>query len=231
MHTFSAEVIKKEFLTENIVQLMTTIPVEAEPLAFNPGQFTQFLIGEKIFRSYSIVSLPSELPQVTFCIKLEDGGVGSEYVQALAVGDMIPMRGPLGNFVIRDPQTPMVFVANGVGIAPFYSMIPDLLEKNPNAHASLIFGVRSEQDAFYYDRFIALAQSHPHFSFVPTLSRPEQAWSGYAGRVTSYVTEHYDQHRDALFYLCGSLSMVQDVRAILMQNGHPTDKIKLEIFT
>ncbi|MCC7356188.1 MAG: FAD-dependent oxidoreductase [Candidatus Doudnabacteria bacterium] len=230
MQTFSPEITKIEKLTSNILELSMVIE-GGEFLTFIPGQFVQFIIGDKVFRSYSIISLPEELPLLKFCIKLEDGGVGSEYVRLLKVGDSVPMRGPTGKFVVGEAQESAVFVANGVGVAPFYSMIPNVLTKNPEAQASLIFGVRTESDIFYHKFFTSLAENHSNFNFVQALSQPQSEWHGYTGRVTKYIEENYHELSNSTFYLCGSLGMVQDVRAILMQNGHPTDKIKLEIFT
>ena len=230
MQTFSPEITKIEKLTPDILEL-SMVAEGSEFLSFVPGQFVQFIIGDKVFRSYSIISLPEELPLLKFCIKLEDGGVGSEYVRLLKVGDSIPMRGPLGKFVVGETSERAVFVANGVGIAPFYSMLPNLLNKNPEAQASLIFGVRTESDIFYHDFFTSLAENHSNFNFVQALSQPQSEWHGYTGRVTKYIEENYHQLANSTFYLCGSLGMVQDVRAILMQNGHSIDKIKLEIFT
>lgn len=230
MQTFSPKVTKIEQLTSNVVEL-SLIAEGSEFLSFVPGQFVQFIISDKVFRSYSIISLPEELPLLKFCIKFEDGGVGSEYVRLLKVGGSVPMRGPVGKFVVGDTAKQSIFVANGVGIAPFYGMIQDLLQNNPDAQASLIFGVRSEQDIFFHDYFASLAEKHKNFNFVQALSQPQSAWQGYTGRVTKYISENYQELTDSTFYLCGSLAMVQDVRAILMQNGHPIDKIKLEIFT
>ncbi len=230
MQTFSPKVTNIEYLTSNVVEL-SLIAEGSEFLSFVPGQFVQFIISDKVFRSYSIISLPEELPVLKFCIKLEDGGVGSEYVRLLKVGDSVPMRGPVGKFVIGDVPERLTFVANGVGIAPFYGMVLDLLQKNSDAQVALVFGVRSEQDIFYNEYFSSLASQHKNFKFVQALSQPQSTWRGYNGRVTKYITENYHELSDSTFYLCGSLAMVQDVRTILMQNGHPIDKIKLEIFT
>ncbi len=230
MQTFSPKVTNIEYLTPNVVELSMLVE-GGEFLSFLPGQFVQFIIADKVFRSYSIVSLPEVLPQLKFCIKFEDGGVGSEYVRSLKVGDSVPMRGPVGKFVIQDTVGQVVFVANGVGIAPFVGMIPDLLQKKTDVDTTLVFGVRSEQDIFYSEHFSSIAKEYQNFNIIQALSQPQPTWQGYSGRVTKYITENYNQYKDATFYLCGSLGMVQDTRAILMQNGHPIDKIKLEIFT
>lgn len=230
MQNFSPKVTKIEYLTSNVLELSLLVE-GSEFLSFIPGQFVQFIISDKVFRSYSIISLPSDLPVIKFCIKLEDGGVGSEFVRLLKVGDSVPMRGPAGKFIVGDISEQATFVANGVGIAPFYGMVSDLLEKNPDAQVSLIFGVRSEDDIFYYDFFESLATDYKNFHFIQALSQPKSQWQGYNGRVTKYITENYHELVESTFYLCGSLGMVQDARTILMQNGHQIDKIKLEIFT
>ncbi len=231
MQTYLTEVTAIKYLTANIVELHVRL-VPPEPMAFTAGQFMQFDCNGT-WRSYSITSVPTGTDvTLTFCVKLIPEGVGSTFVRGLEVGGSVTMRGPLGVFAVKeiDFNRNLCFVATGVGIAPFYSMIPDLLTRGYVHAVTLVFGVRSEEDVFYFDKFSSLEKLHPNFGFIPMLSQPKSHWPGETGRVTTYVDSAFERFSDRLFYLCGSQEMVTNMRALLLKKGHHAHDIHLEIF-
>jgi ferredoxin-NADP reductase len=231
MEKIITQVVEVKYLTMKVVELHVKL-VAPDIVKFHAGQFMQF-DAHGYFRAYSISNPPTGLDStLTFCIELIDGGVGSEFVRKLKPGDEVKMRGPLGVFGVKqkDLERDMVFVATGVGIAPFVSIISDLLARGYLGNIFLLYGLRNEENVFYYDKFNKLAKMHSNFKFVPILSKPESHWPGEMGRVTTYVEVHYSEFRDRLFYLCGSKEMVADVRDILIKNNHNTKDIHLEIF-
>jgi len=74
----------------------------------------------------------------------------------------------------------------------------------------------------------ALQKKYNNFSFTLTLSRPESAWPGARGRVTTHLDNRIDQN--AHYYLCGNLPMITDVRKILEERGIAKNKVHFEIF-
>lgn len=226
-----AEVVYLKYLTQDVVELETKL-IAPDIVHFKAGQFLQFNI-HGVFRSYSIVNPPEgETGTLLFLIKIIPGGVGSEYVKALKPGDVITMRGPMGVMGVKENHwdRPLFFVATGVGVAPFNSIIHDLLNRGFDQQITLVFGVRSEEDTFYYDSFRSLAHFYKNFHFIPILSRPQSHWPGEVGRVTTYLDIHYEQHVESVFYLCGSKEMVMDSHKILIGRGHKGADIHLEIF-
>ena len=128
-------------------------------------------------------------------------------------------------------QKDLLFIATGVGIAPVRSVIFDLLNKTFPNNIKLLFGLRSEQDIFYYDVFEKLADQHQNFSFIPMLSKPQGEWAGQKGTVTDYLKSHTDIIRNQVSFICGSQAMVTDVRDILLRSGRSSGDIKQEIFS
>ena len=230
MHEYLTQVTQIKYLTLNVVELSVKLVAPID-LDYRAGQFMDFKIGS-VFRSYSLASPPTvNEQQVNFCIKLEPQGVGSDFVRNLKIGSDIVMKGPAGNFIIRDFNRPIFFVATGVGIAPFAAMIPDMLVRGYKENVRLLFGVRSEEDVFYYDRFNRLAKQYENFKFIPILSRPHSHWPGETGYVTTYIEVDYPYYKDYIFYVCGSKNIVMDMRTLLLKLGHGPDNIKLEIFS
>ena len=203
-----------------------------EPIStrFTAGQFMQFKIGS-VLRSYSIINVPDHNRFLKFCVGLLDNGEASDFFRSAKIGQELFMRGPSGIFSIENFSKNSFFVAGGVGIAPFCSMIPDMLARSYEGKAHLLFGVATEDDIFYFDRFNHLHNLYPNFTFTPIVSRPQLHWPGETGRVTTYLDVAYEYYKDYLYYICGSSEMVKDARDLLLKKGQNIADIKLEIFT
>ena len=71
----------------------------------------------------------------------------------------------------------LVFVATGTGIAPFRSMIRDLLRKGFQRNIWLLFGTRYERGIPYDEEGQLLESYYPQFHYIPTVSRPSPVFS------------------------------------------------------
>jgi ferredoxin-NADP reductase len=226
---FVATLSEKKEIAKNILELRFTKP---EGFSYQAGQFVQFYIpqAEKpVLRSYSISSIPTD-PYLEFCIKILDGGIASEHVSQMSVGDTLEFRGPKGRFIVEENEHDHYFVATGVGLAPIMGMLRQLaISKESSQPARLLFGVRSEEDLFWVERLDALKETFPLFEYAVTLSQPKPTggWQGLKGRVTDHLLHHHMKHR---FYLCGSADMVKDVRSLLIEHGTEARAIHFEIF-
>jgi NAD(P)H-flavin reductase len=231
MQDYLAEVTAKTFLTANVVELELRL-LEPDAMEFKAGQYMFFKVGGEELRCYSMVNPPIERnPILRFLIKLVPQGLGSEYIKKLDIGATVSMMGPTGGFSIPDMEHELFFVAQGIGVAPFCSIVPNLLANGFTKPLRLLFGVRNEEDVFYYHKFTELLQLHPNFTFIPILSQPESHWPGETGRVTTYLSVAYPSYRNSVFYICGRPDMVAESRQILLKAGHQARDIKTEIFT
>lgn len=229
MQEYTAKISHKKHLTEHVIELFIEL-VSPSDIQFKPGQFMQFKIGT-VMRSYSITSIPTETnTTLGFCIELVENGVGSLMFQKANVGDEVVVRGPSGIFTFSQFDRNVSFVATGVGVAPFTSIIPSILSAGYTGNVHLLFGVRHEEDVFYFDKFTHLQSLYPNFKFTPMLSQPRSHWPGEVGRVTTYLDVAYEYYKDNMFYICGGMEMIKDTRALLIKKGHNPKDIKLEIF-
>ncbi len=226
---FSAQLREKKQLAGETYEFRFDKPPGFEFLA---GQFLQFCIPQPekmVLRSYSISSTPSD-PYLEFCIKFLEGGLASQYLKNMNIGDSVEFQGPRGLFVHKENGIAISLIATGTGIAPIMGIIRDELENKKNTQeVRLLFGVRSEEDVFWLDRFENLKKQYPNFVYDVTLSQPkiDGSWAGLRGRVTEHILHHLVSHK---FYLCGNAAMVKDVRTILLENGVEPKAIHFEIF-
>ena len=224
MQLFQAQVERIRDLTHDVREIELRLK-EPPAIAFKAGQFVSFEVGRDalnrtIVRPYSIASQPSQRERVLLLLNLVPGGPGSTYLFSLRVGDETQFKGPTGAFYLRDdPARDILFVATATGIAPLRSMLYALSERGFPRPVTLYWGLRSQRDLYYKDELEALASAHPNFSFITTLSRPEDDWTGERGRVTPLVETRIASVQNLAVYLCGNEGMIKDVTAVLQKKG------------
>jgi len=224
LQLFRAQVERIRDLTHDVREIELRLK-EPPAIAFKAGQFVSFEVGRDalnrtIVRPYSIASPPSQPERPLLLLNLVQGGPGSTYLFSLRVGDETQFKGPTGAFYLReDPARDLLFVATGTGIAPLRSMLYALSERGFPRPVTLYWGLRSQRDLYYQDELEALARAHPNFSFVTTLSRPEDGWTGERGRVTPLVRRALRPCRTSPSISAGTKGMIKDVTAVLQKKG------------
>lgn len=204
---------------------------EIREFTFDPGQFVSVvktIESKPITRAYSIAS-PRMANRFSLCLNKVENGHVSPFLFRLQPGDEIDIQEPIGYFTMRHPGHHAVFVATGTGIAPFRSMLLEHVPKT-EPHITLLFGVRHEYGLLYREEFEELARRHPHFRFVPTLTRPTPEWRGKIGRVQEHLDDvlKTDDLATLDVYICGLKGMVDDVRRELKQRGFDRKQILYE---
>ncbi len=204
------------------------VPGLAE-LRFKPGQFVSvkhMVDGREITRAYSIASQP-EGNRFALCLNRIENGLVSKYLFEIEPGSEVEVGEALGYFTLRNPQRDALFVATGTGVAPFRSMLLQHLTEMQQ-RITLLMGCRYPEGLMYRDEQNQLAQAHAHFSFVPTVTRPDESWDGRIGRVQAHLDEVLGERRDVDIYICGLKEMVDDVRSLLKQRGFDRKQIIYE---
>jgi phenol hydroxylase P5 protein len=193
------------------------------PIRFQAGQYVNLeLPGDIGSRAFSIASIPSSDGEVELNIRIVPGGKGTTYVhEQLKAGERVRISGPYGRFFVKkSAQMPMIFMAGGSGLSSPRSMILDLLEEGCELPMTLVYGQRTRAELYYHDEFLALAQKHPNFRYVPALSDEpaDSDWTGFRGYVHDAAKDAFDNDfRDHKAYLCGPPLMIDACITTLMQ--------------
>jgi ferredoxin-NADP reductase len=235
---FTAEVTNIVDETENAKHFWLKVP-ELEVLNFKAGQFITFdlPIHEKKnrrWRSYSIVSPPSGTNEFELLIGFVPNGPASKYFwNEVQVGTTIPFKGPSGIFVLPHViETDLCLIATSTGVAPFRSMLLDLLNHpRPLKNLYLVFGTRFQKDIFYRKELEDLQSKIPGFKFIVTLSRENSPeYTGRKGYVHPIYEELFADRRPAQFYLSGWKHMVDDAKLRIAAMGYDRKAIHVEIY-
>ncbi len=222
---FETKIIAKKYLTRDVIELSFSIP---ETFDFQAGQFVMLRMKNADiykFKSYSVLSPPTQKGKLDLCIKIIDGGFASEAFKSIEVGETLTIRGPFGQFTFKDKAPEAWFIGTGTGVAPFYCMLKEYLPKSEKKFR-LIFGVRKKEDLFYHEDFQEMEKVYPSFLYWPTLSQGE--WEGYSGRVQKHLGEDL-QNKD--FYICGLKEMVLETQEYLLKRGVSPEHIHFERYS
>jgi ferredoxin-NADP reductase len=207
---------------------------------FKPGQFANFTLDSAIAtdaggstRSLSIASAPHEKDLVVG-MRMRDTGF-KRAASALPIGSPFLLEGPYGNLILhRDITRPAVFLAGGIGITPFRSMIRHATEVGSAHRIFLFYSIRRLEEAAFLKELRAMHELDLHFKFIPTITHPDRAprhWRGEVGHISELMlTKWLPDFRIPVFYIAGPPGMVAGMRYILGEVGVPDDDIRAEEF-
>ena len=170
-------------------------------------------------------------------------GICSSYIYSLKPGDKITISGPYGEFFLPkdlSPETELIFVGGGAGMAPMRSHIMHLFKTEKTSRkVNFFYGARALKEAFYLDDYHAIEKEFPNFKFHLALDRPDPEADAagvpyVAGFVHNVMFETYlknhEAPEDALYLMCGPPMMVGAVVNLLDSLGVPPDNILYDNF-
>lgn len=230
---YTAKLIEKAYLDEGERFLSLKFElIKPNEVKFLAGQYISMKVsevGER--RSYSIVSTPDVDHAVTMVAEIIPEGLGSNYLCGLDYGAEVELLMPMGKFVVESDANKLLFVATGVGIAPIFAMINDLLinegERRP---MRLHWGMRYEKDIFWMDELEMLAEQHENFVYDLVLSKPGDSWKLCWGHVQDCINRDLDNMGEWEAYVCGNQKMIKNVKELLVEKGMNEDVINYEKF-
>jgi ferredoxin-NADP reductase len=207
---------------------------------FKPGQFANFTLDSPIVtdaggstRTLSIASAPHEKDLIV-AMRMRDTGF-KRAADALPIGVPFLLEGPYGNLILhRDVGRPAVFLAGGIGITPFRSMIWHAMEIGSAHRISLFYSIRRLEEAPFLKELQEIHELNPRFRFIPTITHSDglpQDWRGELGHITGLMlTKWLPDFQTPIFYLAGPPGMVAGMRQILCEADVSDDDIRAEEF-
>lgn len=222
---FSAAVVSTRELTYDIKEIRLALKDPPE-IPHRPGQYVQVLAPSRdgpVSLAYSISSPSHEPAVVELIVRLVPGGIGSTYLHNLGIGDEVAFTGPYGDFILsEDPQTEVICVGGGCGMAPMRNIIHTIYRRWPDRACWLFFGARTTRDVFYLEEFQALAARRPSFHVVYALSDPlgpHERWAGQIGFIHLSVDRFLAAGVKRQAFLCGPPPMIEAVTSVLRGKG------------
>lgn len=196
-------------------------------LNFLPGQYMEWTLPHKdmdtrgVRRFFTLASSPTE-EDIKIAVRMSKHG--SSFKKALQnIGNKKIVAAQLaGDFTLpNDSSQKLVFIAGGIGITPFRSMIKYLLDKNEKRDITLFFTAKTDNEFVYKDIF---AQAKKKLGIKVIYTETEKD-----GRLdTEKIKAKVPDYKKRMFYLSGPHAMVEGFKDTLGKAG--VTKIKTDYF-
>ena len=230
-----------------------TIAIQLEKPAgwrFQAGQFLDLGIiapsetdAEGDTRSFSIASAPHE-ETLMVATRLRDSAFKRELTK-MPLGALVNIAGPSGDLVLdrnahdrnaqdQNAQRPAVFLAGGIGITPFRSMVLQAAHDKSPEPIFLFYSNRRPEDAPFLEELQALAKLNPHYKLIASMTKMEQShrsWHGETGPIDKeMLARHLHNAISPVYYIAGPPAMVQALQTMIQQSGVANSDIRAEEF-
>jgi ferredoxin-NADP reductase len=207
-------------------------------LAFAAGQYLEWTLpvlrpddrGNR--RYFTIASAPTE-DNVRLGVKFAPAGSAFKRELAeLRPGDTIVASQLAGSFTLpRDPQQKLAFIAGGIGITPFRSMLEHMLDNDESRPVVVLYGNRSASEIAYRDLLNAAERQlgiRTHYAVIDKDGASSNMHIGFIDE--KLIRSAVPDFAERTFYISGPQSMVDAERKLLRRMGVPFWRIKTDFF-
>lgn len=196
-----------------------------------PGQYMEWTLGHAkpdlrgTRRTLTIVSSPSE-EGLAVAVKIPAGRTSSfkRALLALRPGDPIAAAQAAGDFTLpRDAAIPLLFIAGGIGVTPFRSMLRALTDWKEHRDIVLVYACADPVEFAYRDVFSAAEGAGVRTVYLDTTAE---------GRMTrEYLERHVPDFLARIAYVSGPSAMVRGTAKSLRDAGVPRRRIVTDVFS
>lgn len=218
----------------------TTVFYFEKPQNFRylPGQYAYFYLKSegffkrKLTRHFSLITTPFE-EKIGFATRMRPESDFKNKLNELPIGGEVEMDGAYGDFVLpKNIANPLIFLAGGIGITPFYAMIKEVTSKKTGARITLFYSNREPGSAAFLDELKKL--ENEDYKLVATMSDANltsEEWSGERGRITpELIKKHAPSWKESVYYIAGPSKMIQAMQEMLKLMTIPSSQVKSETF-
>lgn len=209
-----------------------------EPMDFSPGQYVDLTLinppydderGPK--RHFSIINSPNHKETIMFATRLRDSAF-KKTLQGMPIGGQIEIHHIGGKFTLpQDKSKNYVFIAGGIGITPFMSMLRFIQENNLPHKVTLIYSNRNQESTAFLEELRELDSKLPKFKLVLTMTE-DPNWSGEKDKVdANFIKKYLTKPNNYTYYMAGPPPMVEAITSELKQAGVDSQNITTENFT
>lgn len=181
-------------------------------------------------RHFTISNSPTEEEFIVITTRIREESGYKKTLNELNIGDFVEGRGPLGSFIFNEEDNTKshVFLAGGIGITPFRSMIKYNIDQKLNLPMYLVYS-NSDSDFVFKNELDLWAEKNNNIKI-------EYVDTSKVGRIDNQkidnILKKYNlTSKNCLFYAVGPSSFVDAVENVLLELNVSENVIKTEKFT
>jgi ferredoxin-NADP reductase len=219
--------------------LLVTLDLLGEDVDFAPGQYffvTLPDIGHQdergLRRHISVVTSPNEKGVLGFATRLRESAFKTT-LRELPAGTEVEVEPPKGNFALpADPSRPLVFVAGGIGITVFRSMLRYIREERLPYRVTLIYSNRDRESTAFLDELEELERELPDLRLILTMTE-DPHWQGETRMVDAkFLDDYLGADLNAYtFLVAGPPAMTEGVQHALAEAGARDENVVAERYS
>ncbi|MDO8468563.1 MAG: hypothetical protein Q7S29_02290 [Candidatus Peribacter sp.] len=209
-------------------------------LRFMPGQYLEWTLGHARpdtrgnRRYFTISSSPAESDIAVGVRFYPQSSTFKQNLLAMEPGGTIIASQLAGEFILpKDTTKKLVFMAGGIGITPFRSMVQDLLDRSEARSVTLLYSNRTASEIAYREVF-AEAEKRLRLKVIYTLTDQKAVptgWQGAVGRIDEQmIRREVPDFADRYFFISGTRAMVLAFADTLQRMGVSPSRIRQDFF-
>jgi ferredoxin-NADP reductase len=213
--------------------LMVVFDLLGQEVDFLPGQYFWVELPDRghedergLRRHISIVTSPNERGVLGLATRIRETAF-KQTLNELAVGDEVIVEEPKGDLHLpEDTSKQYVFIAGGIGITVFHSMLHYIAEEALPYRITLLYSNRDRESTAFYDELLEFERRIDGLKVVFTMT-DDSSWDGETGRIDAdFIRAHEDgELADCSYIVSGPPGMVNDVADTLEGEGVPEEQV------
>ena len=207
-------------------------PGDEERFAYTPGQFAELSIAGKGEIPIGIASSPTEKGSVTFTVNKV--GLVTTHLHNMRTGDVMGIRGPLGNWYPWEEMEGknVVIVGGGFAFTTLRSSIVYMLHPDNRARfkdIAVVYGARSPGMLLYKEELAAWEKRDDIDMHITVDATEDPEWKYNVGFVPTITEQKITSAEDAYAIVCGPPIMIRFTQPVLEKLGFPPERIILSL--
>jgi ferredoxin-NADP reductase len=226
---------EKKEIAPNIIQFFFTCDERVNHVA---GQYLEWTLAHAhpdsrgMRRYFTISSSPTESDYILTTKFSEKSSSFKSALKALEPGQTLTAHHLEGEFVLpKDPDVPCVFIAGGIGVTPFRSMIKYMIDSKSKRPITLFCSNRTASDIVFKDLF---DQAEKEFGLKTVYTITDDIptdWKGRTGFIDAkMIEEEVPDYKQRIFYISGPEPMVEAFEKMIAEMGVADNNIKRDFF-
>ncbi len=220
---FELTFLRKEKLSKDVYSFYFSR--EALDFDFNPGQYLKLYLPIKnpdkrgSSRYFTISSSPTDKDFITITTRIIKSSFKMR-LNSLKQREIVTAFGPIGyfNFNIKNKK-PKIFLAGGIGITPYHSILRYIDNKHLHTRITLIVSFSSREEVIFFEELKKMESRNSNIRVVYALTNENNIYPEFEkGRINADMIKKYTQHKDSEFFIVGSeafeTNMVELVKSL-----------------